>query len=49
MIFIPVCNPNNELLKLLISLTKSYQINAANIIIINDHSDQKKLSLYLTI
>ena len=42
MIFIPVCNPNNELLKLLISLTKNYQIKASNIVIINDHSDQKK-------
>ena len=42
MIFIPVCNPNNELLKLIISLTKSYQIKVSDIFIINDHSDQKK-------
>lgn len=42
MIFIPVCNPNNELLKLLISLTKNYQIKVSDIIIIDDYSDEKK-------
>ena len=43
MIVIPVFNPNSELVKLIINLTKNYKIKASNIIVINDHSNKKKI------
>ena len=42
MIFIPVHNPNTELLKLVIKLMKNHNFKAEDIYIINDHSQNKK-------
>ena len=42
MIFIPVYLPNNEIIKLIIKLSKEYQLNPNMICIIDDHSNNNK-------
>tara|TARA_B100000795_G_C22799021_1_gene440839 strand:- start:2748 stop:3467 length:720 start_codon:yes stop_codon:yes gene_type:complete len=40
MIFIPVYNPNNEIIKIVIKLIKIYKFKSSEIFIINDNSDE---------
>ena len=50
MIFIPVHNPNSELLKLVIKLIKIHSIKAYHIYIVNDHSkNQKSNKIFLNL
>lgn len=42
MIIIPVFNPNNEIIKLVLKLNKFYKVSTKNIYIVNDHSINKR-------